>query len=107
MLTSITAGSLVGRFGGEVRRFALELAREGLSTTSPPMRTTTRERPPGFEAELERAGLGPLAEWLTEAVPAAILDGGEIPPRPDVALPGIEGGRRSPWRRGGLFRRAS
>ena len=28
VLTSITAGSLVGRFGGEVRRFSLRLARE-------------------------------------------------------------------------------
>ncbi len=30
VLMSLTAGSLVGRFGGEVRRYALELAREGL-----------------------------------------------------------------------------
>jgi len=107
VLTSITAGSLVGRFGGEVRRFALELAREGLIHNVASDAHDNERRPPGLEAELERSGLGPLTEWLTEAVPTAILDGGKIPPRPEVPLPGIEGGRRSPWRRGGLFRRAS
>jgi protein-tyrosine phosphatase len=85
-LTSITAGSLVGRFGSEVRRFALELVREELihnvtSDAHDPVR-----RPPGIHDELEQAGLGSLSEWLTCQVPAAILDGGEIPPRPEVAL---------------------
>jgi hypothetical protein len=45
-------------------------------------------------AELKRAGLEPLIEWLTDAVPAAILNGDEIPPRPAVALPAIETARR-------------
>jgi hypothetical protein len=46
--------------------------------------------------ELERSGLGPLTEWLTELVPAAILADAPIPPRPSVAL-----GRRGrlPWQR--------
>jgi tyrosine-protein phosphatase YwqE len=26
-------------------------------------------RPPGIAAELDRAGLAPLADWLTQAVP--------------------------------------
>jgi protein-tyrosine phosphatase len=107
VLTSITAGSLVGRFGGEVRRFALQLAREGLIHNVASDTHDNSRRPPGVADELERAGLGPLTEWLTEGVPAAILAGGKIPPRPDVALPRIEAGRRSPWRPGSLFRRAS
>jgi protein-tyrosine phosphatase len=107
VLTSITSGSLVGRFGGEVRRFTLELAREGLIHNVASDAHDNTRRPPGLAAEIERGGLGPLTEWLTEAVPAAILDGGEIPPRPDVALPGIERSRRSSWRPGSLFRRAS
>ncbi len=107
VLTSITAGSLVGRFGGEARRFALELAREGLIHNVASDAHDNTRRPPGVAAEIERAGLGPLAEWLIEAVPEAILGGGEIPPRPAVRLPRIEASRRSPWRRGGLFRRAS
>jgi protein-tyrosine phosphatase len=105
VLTSITAGSLVGRFGGVVRRFALELAREGLIHNVASDAHDTSRRPPSVTAELERAGLGPLAEWLTESVPGAILGGGEIPPRP--AGPGMEASRRAPWRPGSLFKRAS
>ena len=100
VLTSITAGSLVGRFGGEVRRFALSLARDGLIHNVASDAHDTARRAPGIAAELHEAGLEPLSEWLTEQVPAAILTGEEIPPRPAVALPGLE-----PPRRGWLRRR--
>ena len=40
VLTSITAGSLVGRFGEQARRFAVGLLREGLAHMSPPTATT-------------------------------------------------------------------
>ncbi len=85
--TSITAGSLTGRFGEAVRAFALELVRAELvhnvtSDAHDPVR-----RPPSVLAELEQAGLAPLAGWLTEEVPAAILRGEDIPARPLVALP--------------------
>jgi protein-tyrosine phosphatase len=99
ILTSITAGSLVGSFGGQVRSFALELVRDDLvhnvaSDTHDPVR-----RPPGMHAELEQSGLGELAEWLTVQVPAAILDGREIPLRPPVSLPLRRASRwRSPFR---------
>ena len=102
VLTSITAGSLVGRFGGEVQRFAMQLVREDLvhnvaSDTHDPER-----RPPGMRAELERAGLGAMGDWLTSEVPRAILDGGPIPPRPEFAPPSARRGWL-PWqrRRGG------
>ena len=39
--------------------------------------------PAAIHNEIERAGLGALREWLTEAVPAAILAGAVIPPRPE------------------------
>jgi protein-tyrosine phosphatase len=85
--TSITAGSLTGQFGESVRAFALELVRGELvhnvtSDAHDPVR-----RPPSVLPELERAGLAPLAGWLTEDVPAAILRGEDIPARPLVALP--------------------
>jgi hypothetical protein len=50
-------------------------------------------RPPGVLAELEQAGFGPLGPWLTEAVPAAILNGGEIPARPEVEVSARRGRR--------------
>jgi protein-tyrosine phosphatase len=99
MLTSITAGSLVGRFGGEVRRFALALAREGLIHNVASDAHDAVHRPPGAVAELRRAGLGALAEWLTEQVPAAILGGEEIPPRPADERSGGQPARRAWWHR--------
>jgi protein-tyrosine phosphatase len=107
VLTSVTAGSLVGRFGGEARRFALELAREGMMHNVASDAHDATHRRPGIAAELERAGLGPLTGWLTQEVPQAILDGEQIPAQPDVALPALGTHARSPWRPGRLFRRAS
>lgn len=99
ILTSITAGSLIGSFGGEVRRFALMMARESLIHNVASDTHDTVRRPPGIAAELRQSGLEPLADWLTEQVPAAILSGAEIPPRPAVTLPGIEPAPRTWWRR--------
>jgi protein-tyrosine phosphatase len=89
-LTSVTAGSFGGRFGAQTRDFALELAREGLLHNVASDAHDHEQRPPTIADELERAGLGPLRQWLTEAVPRAILDGGEVPPRPDLELPDLE-----------------
>jgi protein-tyrosine phosphatase len=98
ILTSITAGSLVGRFGGEVRNFALSLARDGLIHNVASDAHDTVNRPPGVTAELRAAGLEPLTDWLTEQIPAAILSGAEIPPRPAaVELPGSAPAARRPW----------
>jgi protein-tyrosine phosphatase len=99
ILMSITAGSLTGRFGGEVRRYALELAHAGLIHNVTSDAHDSVNRPPGLAADLEQAGLADLREWLTQLVPAAILSGGEIPPRPAGAL--ADGRpRRRRWRLG-------
>ena len=82
VVMSVTAGSLAGRFGGEVRRHAMRLAREGLIHNVTSDAHDTRKRAPGLAGELEQAGLGPLTEWLTTLVPAAVLAGEPIPPRP-------------------------
>jgi len=99
VLASITAGSLVGSFGGTVKRFAHDLVRDGLVHNVASDAHDVVARPPSIRAELERAGFGALTEWLTEAVPAAILTGEEqIPPRPAAAV--NPGGRtRSSWLR--------
>jgi protein-tyrosine phosphatase len=98
VLTSITAGSLVGRFGEHVRRFAMQLARDGLIHNVASDTHDRVRRPPGMAEEIERAGLGPLSDWLTEDVPAAIISGAEVPPRPVPVGAALE--RRSWWRRG-------
>jgi protein-tyrosine phosphatase len=94
-LTSLTAGSLTGAFGREVRRFALELVRAGMAHNVASDAHDELERPPVIAAELEAAGLEPLAGWLTEEVPGAILAGAEIPPRPE--LPDGVGRARGRW----------
>lgn len=103
-LVSITASSLVGSFGERVRQFALELVAAELVHNVASDAHDALERPPSIAKELERARLGALGEWLTEAVPAALLAGEhEIPQRPP-ALVAPSGARRAWWRRGPLKR---
>lgn len=98
VLTSITAGSLVGRFGADVRRFALELASEGLVHNVASDFHDELRRPPGIAGELAEGGLGQLADWLTDEVPAAVLADAElVPSRPSVGIPQVTGRRRR-WR---------
>jgi protein-tyrosine phosphatase len=98
VLMSITAGSLVGQFGGEVKRYALELARDELIHNVTSDAHDTERRPPGLADAIEQAGLQPLADWLTREVPAAILSGGEIPARPAAAAGARPRRRRLSWR---------
>jgi protein-tyrosine phosphatase len=108
VLTSITAGALVGRFGGTVQRFALGLVEGELVHNVASDAHSADQRRPGMAAELDQAGFSPLADWLTSAVPAAILAGRDtIPSRPAVVLANSEPSRRPWWRRRSLLRRAS
>jgi protein-tyrosine phosphatase len=102
VLMSLTAGSLVGRFGGEVRRFAMQLASDGLMYNVASDAHDLERRPPGMAEEIERAGLGALRGWLTEGVPAAMLAGDPIPAAPALPPPAPKG-RLAAWR----LRRAS
>lgn len=86
-LTSITAGSLVGRFGSMVRRFAFEMISGELVHNVASDAHDCLWRPPGVRAELESAGLGSLCDWLTNEIPAAILGDDPIPPRPAFQMP--------------------
>lgn len=97
VLVSVTAGSLVGRFGAPVRRFAYELVADGLAHNIASDAHGTAARPPSIRPELDRAGIAPsLAEWLTESVPRAILDDRDIPERPIVD---VTRARRVRWPR--------
>jgi protein-tyrosine phosphatase len=108
VLTSITAGSLVGRFGSSVRRFAAELMEAELVHNVASDAHDVDGRQPGIADELERAGFAALTTWLTEAVPSAILSGEEsIPPRPSVPIRTVDRSRQRRWWRRGLLRQAS
>jgi protein-tyrosine phosphatase len=105
-LASITAGSLIGSFGGTARRFALELLDAELVHNVASDAHDAVKRPPGIGEELEQAGFGGLAGWLTEDVPAAILAGEDLPPRP-ATVPAARPAARDSWWRRGPLRRAS
>jgi protein-tyrosine phosphatase len=97
MLTSLTAGAFVGRFGETVRRFALGLVREGLVHTVASDAHDVTRRPPGIAGELDEAGLGEWHAWWTQAMPHAVLTGSALPAPPLVSAP--------PPRQGGLLGR--
>jgi protein-tyrosine phosphatase len=106
VLTSITAGSLVGRFGSTVRRFALQLIEAELVHNVASDAHDPEQRRPGMAEELREVGLEAMTEYLTEGVPTAILNGEDsLPPRPAVDFSQI-GGRQSSWWRRGPLRRA-
>jgi len=107
VLTPITAGALVGRFGGRVREFALQLVRAGMVHSVASDAHDRAQRPPGMASELQRAGLSRFADWLTYEVPAAILNGAEIPPRPQASFAIGPAGRGAWWRRRGRSLRVS
>lgn len=81
-LCSVTASSFKGRFGSQVRRFALKLLEEQLVHNVASDAHDLQGRPPALAPELLHINLGGLGEWLTQSVPAAILSGDEIPPPP-------------------------
>ena len=104
MLSSITAGSLAGRFGSEIRRFSIDLLAQGLVHNVTSDAHDALRRAPGLRDELlgvadELPGIENHLEWLTLEVPGAILGGAGIPPRPEPVL-------RRRARRGWLMRRA-
>lgn len=88
-LVQLTAGVLRGAFGSRTREFAHHLLREDLVHVLASDAHDAVRRPPGLGDALWHAGRevpGILAreEWLTEAVPAAILAGDPIPAAPPL-----------------------
>jgi protein-tyrosine phosphatase len=105
-LTSITAGSLTGRFGATVRRFTHALLKAGAVHNVASDFHDLAGRPPGMSAALESAGLSSLGDWLTHEVPLAILEDRELPHKPAVSAPSPTGERRGLWARARSLRRA-
>lgn len=103
MLTSVTAGALLGRFGSTVQRFSLWMFEEDLVHNVASDAHDTRRRPPGIGealayADAQLPGVSERAEWLTMSVPRAMLAGDPIPDAP---------GPVPAKRRRGLFRRGA
>ncbi len=78
----VTAASLTGQFGRTVQKLAMgmveaELVHVIASDAHDPVR-----RGPGLAEPLAAAGLEGLTEWACAAVPAAMLAGEPLPPRP-------------------------
>ncbi len=87
MLCSITASSLVGTFGRDVRSFALALMREGLVHNVTSDAHDAIHRPPVLRGDILAAmaptpELSARIEWLTCAMPRAILEGDVLPTQP-------------------------
>lgn len=87
-LVQITAGSLSGGFGRTVQKLASSMVNRGLvhviaSDAHDPIR-----RGPGLAGPLAEAKLEPLREWACLQVPAAILSGADLPPRPELPKAG-------------------
>jgi protein-tyrosine phosphatase len=88
VLCSVTSASRAGRFGRTVRRFVLRLLRDELVHDVASDAHDHLKRPPGLMVGFDSTrgevpGMAAEATWLTEEVPAAILAGHAIPPRPE------------------------
>jgi protein-tyrosine phosphatase len=98
-LCSITAGSMLGRFGQPVRTFTIEMFRRGLVHDVASDGHDHIHRPPGLtagfeELKAELPGIERLAAWFTVTAPVAILSGKELPETPALAGPKPAGGLR-------------
>jgi protein-tyrosine phosphatase len=95
VVCSITAGSLVGVFGPDVREFAFALVRERLVHNVTSDAHDASRRPPVIGGDIAAAiahvpELAAAVDWMTEEVPGAILAGEPLPKRPvasDAARP--------------------
>jgi protein-tyrosine phosphatase len=82
MLVQLTAASLDGRLGPRARKTGLRLLELGLAHLLASDAHAPDLRQIGMSAAARAVGDAELARWLTEDVPAAVVAGDEIPPRP-------------------------
>jgi protein-tyrosine phosphatase len=89
VLLQLTASSLLGKFGGTVRRISIEMLARGivhiLASDSHGAGSRSMDLGLALEAaERDIPGISAHREYLTEAVPAAILAGKPLPERPPL-----------------------
>jgi protein-tyrosine phosphatase len=83
-LVQLTAASVDGRLGSRARRSARMLLDRGCAHLIASDAHVPEIRAVGMRAAVRELGDDRLAHWLTVAVPYAILDGTEPPPRPET-----------------------
>ena len=98
VLCSVNAGSMAGQFGRRVKDFTVYLFRNGMvhnvASDSHDDDVRRAEIGWGFERlEAEMPGISEQASWFTEAAPAAIVSGQQLPEAPEPISP------RRPWQR--------
>lgn len=81
--TQITAGSLTGRYGRSALAAAREMMNRGLVHTIASDAHHATLRPPEMAAPLIKVRYAAWVAWLCQEMPAWILDGGELPRRPE------------------------
>jgi protein-tyrosine phosphatase len=91
-LCSITAGSMLGKFGQTVRAFTVEMLRDGLVHDVASDAHDHIHRPPGLTAgfadmQAELPGIERHAPWYTVTSPVAILAGNPLPEAPSLNGP--------------------
>jgi protein-tyrosine phosphatase len=82
-LVQVTAASLDGRLGRRGRATGLALVDAGLAHLIASDAHSASIRAIGMRAAADAVGDEPLARWLTSEVPAAIVAGDPLPPRPE------------------------
>jgi protein-tyrosine phosphatase len=90
-LCSITAGSMLGRFGATVRTFTIEMLRGGLVHDVASDAHDHLHRPPslveGFDdMKHDLPGIDRHAAWYTVTSPVAILAGNPLPQAPSLGV---------------------
>jgi protein-tyrosine phosphatase len=83
----LTAASLDGRLGGRSRAAGLELLDLGLAHLVASDAHTPQLREAGLSGVARAVDDSQLAHWLAELVPAALVAGSPLPPRPANAAP--------------------
>ena len=82
VLVQLTAGSVDGRFGHEPQATAFRLLELGCAHVVSSDAHAANLRAIGMSGARRALDNEPLARWLMEDVPGAIVDGGPVPDRP-------------------------
>jgi protein-tyrosine phosphatase len=86
-LVQVTAGSVDGRFGRRAAAAAHALIDRRLVHLLASDAHNTANRSIGMHDAVAALGDEALGHWLTDGVPRAIVEGGEVPERPEPAAP--------------------